>query len=364
MHGGSRLFQLVGEMQELPFGPEDIIKVHRGMNMVKVSVGEHLSEPSEVYITTVKVGDQLATNIVFFLIEPKVRTVYGFEGNPFDPSKRIDVETGAREFVEEMGAILEDIGWESMAETDRESWLKQQFLFPTSDELQGDQSDDDSLLSVQPELEGRAVKEEEQGKVEGELEVEVEGPEEEQVEEDVVEDVILLDTEVEVLDYDSAEAIPEVTPDETVDSTTVEETPEKEAIVENVPEETAGTEDDSRTKRQTGESLEKADGKIVFVEEKFDEMLKQAFLIPPDASEDEDEEESQGNESREINETQDAQDESAEVLDSGPVEGGMDETGMMQTESPPGNEYPEGETTQVHPDSFNTEIILRFLSKM
>jgi hypothetical protein len=118
-------------MKHLPFGPEDIVKVHRGMNMVKVSVGEHLSEPSEVYIATIKDEEKLSTNIIFYLIEPKVRTLYGFEGNPYVSSNRINIETEAREFVEEMGAILEDIGWESMSEEDQKSWLGQQFLFPT-----------------------------------------------------------------------------------------------------------------------------------------------------------------------------------------------------------------------------------------
>jgi hypothetical protein len=78
-------------MKHLPFGPEDIVKVHRGMNMVKVSVGEHLSEPSEVYIATIKDEEKLSTNIIFYLIEPKVRTLYGFEGNPYVSSNRINM---------------------------------------------------------------------------------------------------------------------------------------------------------------------------------------------------------------------------------------------------------------------------------
>jgi len=303
-------------MKQLPFGPEDIVKVHRGMNMVKVSVGEHHSEPSEVYIATIKDEEKLSTNIIFYLIEPKVRTLYGFEGNPYVSSNRINIETEAREFVEEMGAILEDIGWESMSEEDQKSWLGQQFLFPTQEELQADQPVDDALVSVEPGLE--VEREKGKGERQEEVEVEVEG--EEEGEEAIEEETILLDIAAKIPDEAPVEAFKEEKPAVTA----------QEKVPDDLPtEEPAESEDDTQAKRQTGESLEKADKKVVFVEEKFDEMLKQAFLISPDDMGDD-----EGTEP----------DESAGSKD-------VEET-------------PEAESTPEVQTRTNTEKILRFLSKM
>ncbi|TNF45817.1 hypothetical protein EP232_05335, partial [bacterium] len=257
------MFLLIGEMREMPFGPEDIVKIHRGMNMVKVSVEEYLSEPSEVYIATIKDGEKLSTNVVFYLIEPKVRILYGFEGNPYEPSSRINIETEAREFVEEMGAILEDIGWENMSDEGQKSWLDQQYLFPTREEFQADQSVDDTVVSVEPGLEVESGKGKRQGPEEVEAEVDTEAEEE----------AFLPDIEVED---------PNGAPVETSKEEERAVAGQEEVSDETATEEAAEPEGDTQAKRQTGESLEKADKKVVFVEEKFDEMLKQAFLISPD----------------------------------------------------------------------------------
>lgn len=349
------MFQLVGQMQQLPFDPADIIKVHRGMNMVKVSVGEHLSEPSEVYIATVIDGDKLSTNVVFFLVEPKVRTLYGFEGNPYESSNRIEVETEAREFVEEMGAILEDIGWETMSEEVKGNWLDQQFLFPAKEELQIEQPVDNAgepVEVVEAEVEVEVAGEGEGVETEGGVEVE--------------EQVILLDTDVEILTEAEIldEAAAEAAPEETTETAPVKKPPPdppEKVSDDTPPEKTAEAANDAQLKRQTGESLEKADGKIVFVEEKFDEMLKQAFLIPPDDPEDE--EESKGDKSEGVK-TEAVADEPALSPNGGTGEKEAAGTGDILVGSPSEDGAPGADANPGHLERSSSEIILRFLSKM
>lgn len=319
--GGRCLFLLIGEMKQLPFGPRDIVKVHRGMNMVKVSVGEHISEPSEVYITTIKDGEKLSTNVVFYLIESKIRTLYGFKGNPYESSNRINIETEAREFVEEMGAILEDIGWESMSEEDQKGWLDQQFLFPTQEELQADQPVDETVKLVEAEVD---------------------------------EEAILLDIEVVV-----PEEAPEEAPVEASKTGEPAVAAQEEVPDDILTEKPAEPEDAAQAKRQTGESLEKADKKVVFVEEKFDEMLKQAFLVPPDDTEDDEgteRDESAG--SKEVEETP------VKSADDGSVREERGEDARVQAESAPEGETPEGESTREARKRSDAGKILRFLSKM
>jgi hypothetical protein len=114
------------------------------------------------------------------------------------------------------------------------------------------------------------------GKREGQEEIEQEevDVEVEEVEEAAIEEeTILLDIEAKIPDEAPVEAFKEEEPAVTAQ----EEVPD-----DLLTEEPTEPENDAQAKRQTGESLEKADKRVVFVEEKFDEMLKQAFLISPD----------------------------------------------------------------------------------
>ena len=222
------MFVLKLELDEVPFLPDDLVKVNRGMNMVKVSVGEHHSEPAEVYIATARDGGNLSTYIVFYLTEPGVRALYGFDGNPYPPPRRIDVETEALEFVEEMGAILEDIGWETMSAENKMGWLSQQLLF----------SPENELAEMDPEP----------GEVESD---------------DILEEIQI----VEPLSVETEDVVGgEIEPGSAGE-------PVRAAEMEEDPEE-----NDVELKR----TLDGGDGKIVFAEDQFDEMLKKAFINPSD----------------------------------------------------------------------------------
>ncbi|UCF29935.1 MAG: hypothetical protein JSV26_07525 [bacterium] len=153
------MYSLLGEYMELPIPMEDIVKIHRGMNQVKVSVGERMSEPSEVYIVTTeeKEGGKLSTYVVFYLEKLRRRIVYGYADLPFEPDRRIQVEAEAIEFVEEMGAIVEDIAWENLSDRDRSDWLANQPLY-SSPEEESDQLEylsEDALIPDTEEEEHR-----------------------------------------------------------------------------------------------------------------------------------------------------------------------------------------------------------------
>ncbi len=215
------MFNLLGEFTDPPFAMGNIAKIHRGMNQVNVSVGEHMSEPSEVYVVTAEEGKgaELSTFVVFFLEDPRIRIVYGSDDNPYSTDRRIEVESEAIEFIEEMGAIVEDIAWEEMDPKGRGDWLAKQPLFPSGEEPQADEVED---LSEEA------------------LILEVEEPEE--MEYQVSEAELEEDEELEV-EQDDAPA-------------PGGEGPAKSVIDDSVD-------------------------KVVLVEERFDEMLEQAFLKKP-----------------------------------------------------------------------------------
>jgi hypothetical protein len=119
----------------LPCEPEDLLKVCRSMNMVKLSIDDFVSEPCETYVVTSKApgaggpAGLLQTHIVFYLESPAIRAVFSSDGNPYPAGKKIQVEGEAMEMVEQMGAILEDVGWEAMSPVARVQWLAQEYLF-------------------------------------------------------------------------------------------------------------------------------------------------------------------------------------------------------------------------------------------
>jgi hypothetical protein len=134
-------------IMDLPCEPEDLVRVYRSMNMVKISLDDYSSEPCETYVVTSRIpgtapggekgaakgtdgaNAQLQTHIVFYLEAPAVRAIFFYGGNPYPPGKRIEAESAAADMVEQMGAILEDTGWESISPAARVQWLSQEYLF-------------------------------------------------------------------------------------------------------------------------------------------------------------------------------------------------------------------------------------------
>lgn len=143
------MFDLMIGVDVLPTPEEMIFQVHKGMNKLRVSVGEHVSEPSEVYIITGEESGLFNTFIVFFMVEPGIHVIYGFDDNPYDPSLREEVLNMAIDFVEDMGAILEEIPWEGMTPEERTNWIDKEALYPAAEAEAIEEIED--LEEIEPE---------------------------------------------------------------------------------------------------------------------------------------------------------------------------------------------------------------------
>ena len=132
------MFELLSNIQTVPIDPDSLTMVHRGMNKVRVSVGEHSSEPSEVYIITGLSNGNLESYIIFYMLEPGIHVVYGCDQNPFAPTLSEQVIEEAVIFVEEMGSILEEVPWETMTPDQRSAWVEKEILYssPVIEELE------------------------------------------------------------------------------------------------------------------------------------------------------------------------------------------------------------------------------------
>jgi len=229
------MYDLLSDVKEVPVAPESLVRVHTGMNKVKISVGEHISEPSEVYIATGQGAGGLETYIVFFMIEPSFHVLYGFDKNPYDPSVAEEAINEAIDFVEEMGSILEEVPWPNMTPEQRTAWTDKESLY-------------EPAVAVEPEV----------------LEV---------VEE--IESAELL----EVVEEDETEEVLEV-----IDETEMELEDDDEDLTEELVVEQVEEVNDDEAEEGGDEDLQEEAGSphkdVVVVDGDFDDLLKQAFLTP------------------------------------------------------------------------------------
>ena len=131
------MFELMTQIERPPLEEKDIVQIHKGMSSLRVSVGEHVSQPSEVYIVTGRQENLFQTFIIFFMIEPQVHVVYRFEENPYDSARREEVLGGAFQFVEEMGGIMEEVPFDTMSPENRLNLMDDLGLFSADSQEAG-----------------------------------------------------------------------------------------------------------------------------------------------------------------------------------------------------------------------------------
>jgi hypothetical protein len=259
------MFELLSNVQSVPIDQDSLVMVHRGMNKVRVSVGEHSSEPSEVYIITGQSNGNLESYVIFYMLEPGIHVVYGFDQNPYAPDQKGQVVEEAVVFVEEMGSILEEIPWETMTPDQRSAWFGKEILYsePVTEQLE--------------ELQELAELEEVQ-EIEAVEYVEIDAEEHDEA---ALQDDPVFVTVDEVEKNSGIEDEPDLTdngPDETP-PIPEDETP---PISENVEEAAADmVSEPDEIDEDDVDGIDAAGMEdVVVAEEDFDELLKQAFLKP------------------------------------------------------------------------------------
>jgi len=263
------MFELLSNVQTVPIDQHSLVMVHRGMNKVRVSVGEHSSEPSEVYITTGQSGENLESYIIFYMLEPQIRVVYGCDQNPYEPDQKEQVIEEAITFVEDMGSILEEVPWETMTLDQRSAWLEKEILYgaPVVEQLE-------ELEELEEVEEIEAVEFVEIDDDEpAEVILENDDPEEVVVQEDADPEAgeyvvdISEDELQEALDEDGEDKVPPISQMDDEDPADTVSEPE------NIDEGDADQEDVNGIVAGGMED-------VVIGEGDFDELLKQAFLKP------------------------------------------------------------------------------------
>jgi hypothetical protein len=240
------MFELLSNVRSVPIDQDSLATVHRGMNKVRVSVGEHNSEPSEVYIITgwsktpagsgkSSLLENMEAYVIFYMLEPGIQVVYGCDQNPYAPTLKEHIIEEAIIFVEEMGSILEEIPWETMTADQRSSWIEKEDLYPPL------------IIEELEEIEELEV-------------VEVVNLEDGPAEEDVLEADLPLEPADDVVEI-SEDEVQQALSDSESDEMQMDE----------------GLETGDMEKYDSGRIDSAGRGDVVVAEGDFDELLKQAF---------------------------------------------------------------------------------------
>ena len=251
------MFELLSNVQSVPIDQYSLAMVHRGMNKVRVSVGEHSSEPSEVYIITGQSNGNLESYIIFYLLEPGIHVVYGCDENPYALDRKEQVIEEAIVFVEEMGSILEEVPWETMTPEQRTAWAEKEILYAAPLIVELDRLEEPEELVEITEIEAVEY-----------VQINDEEPEEGVLQEDPI--------------FEAVEDVVEISEDEVEQALTDNGSDESLSMSEEDDENSTGM--DSEPEDLDEEDVDGINSAgmedVVIAEGDFDELLKQAFLKP------------------------------------------------------------------------------------
>ena len=273
------MFELLSNVQSVPIDQDSLAMVHRGMNKVRVSVGEHSSEPSEVYIITGRSSGNLESYVIFYMLEPGIHVVYGCDENPYSPDRKEQIIEEAIVFVEEMGSILEEIPWETMTPDQRSAWVEKEILYAAPVIAELERLDEPEELAEVDEIEAVEYVGNDDDEPEDLAEVdEIEAVEYEEIDDEDPEEAIVQEDS----DLEAAEDVADISEDEVeqiLTDTGSDENPSVSEDDDKYFDDVVSEPEDVDEEGVDGIASSGMEG-VVIAEGDFDELLKQAFLKP------------------------------------------------------------------------------------
>lgn len=107
-----------------------IFKVFSSMNNHQVATPETSLEEARSYVLFFREGGKkLSVYIGLHLLPTDRKLFYAHSANPFFEDDLNDVEEEARNFAEDLGAMLDEVNFANLSDAEREDWLENQSIF-------------------------------------------------------------------------------------------------------------------------------------------------------------------------------------------------------------------------------------------
>ncbi len=146
------MFTIDTNITDLKVKERNLFKVFFSMNVHQVATPEMSAEDAKSYVFFFREGGKYLSYIGLYFLHSDRRLYYSHSSNPFLEAQYAEVESEARSFAEDLGAVLDELDLTKMSDTEKDLWLDEQDIFSTKkkeDELPAAESADQPR-SVEP----------------------------------------------------------------------------------------------------------------------------------------------------------------------------------------------------------------------
>jgi hypothetical protein len=124
------MFTIESKMTDLDVRGKNILKILFSMNIHQVATPEMMLEDARSYVIFFRERtEKYAAYIALHLLTTDRRLYYSYSSNPFHEEKLATVEEESLVFAEGLGAMLDEIDFTKISDSERNRWLDAQDMF-------------------------------------------------------------------------------------------------------------------------------------------------------------------------------------------------------------------------------------------
>jgi len=124
------MFTIDPKITAIDLKKKNIIKVLLSMNTHQVATPETRLEEARSYVFFAHEGrNRVSAHIGLHLLHTERNLFYAHSTNPFLENELKEVEEEARYFAEDLGAMLDEVDFANLSETEQDRWIDAQSIF-------------------------------------------------------------------------------------------------------------------------------------------------------------------------------------------------------------------------------------------
>lgn len=123
------MFSIDLNITAIPLNGKNLFKALFSMNTHHVATPELGLANARSYVFFIRDGSRLSAYIGIYLLHAGRKLFYPYSGNPFLENEIGNVEEEARNFVEDLGAMLDGLDCGRMSDLEKDQWIEAQEVF-------------------------------------------------------------------------------------------------------------------------------------------------------------------------------------------------------------------------------------------
>lgn len=124
------MFTIDQKITDLKIRDKNLLKVFFSMNNHQVAAPDMSLQEARSYVFFLREGrDRISVYIGLHFLDADRKLFYTHTDNPFPDSKSPDIEDESRHFAEDLGAMLDEIDFSKMSDTEKDRWIDEQEIF-------------------------------------------------------------------------------------------------------------------------------------------------------------------------------------------------------------------------------------------